>query len=302
MKTILCLWIWVLTAAALWLPLPAAQATVVVYGEASSTGELVSVRLLADITSTPLLSFSLRLLYDSAALAVNEATKNESVWYLSDGKTRYPYLDPDLSIPGQILIIGGRMDGLDQIRGIIGKQVLLGSAVFRRLNSTTPRFKLNLGRASPFANFASPEGKALELISGEVTLGEISPNLEDMDLDGLNDRWEQRYFGEIGFAFYSDDPDHDGATNLQEQALGTDPTVPDAGFRLSVFLKPEGLWIEWPSQSNRVYTIESTSVLPVFAPLVKDLVATPPTNKYLQAIDELHDLRFYRVLSLAAPR
>ncbi len=51
---------------------------------------------------------------------------------------------------------------------------------------------------------------------------------DDTDFDGLADAWEILYFGNIE-AFSGDDigPDADGATNLQEQAAGTNPTIPD---------------------------------------------------------------------------
>lgn len=49
----------------------------------------------------------------------------------------------------------------------------------------------------------------------------------DVDMDGLPDWWEMRYFmnmEEVG----SDDYDNDGYTNLEEYASGQDPTVQDA--------------------------------------------------------------------------
>ncbi|HJQ93655.1 MAG TPA: hypothetical protein VJ874_05150, partial [Candidatus Thermoplasmatota archaeon] len=50
---------------------------------------------------------------------------------------------------------------------------------------------------------------------------------DDLDGDGLNDTWEQQYFGNITAQNATGDPDGDGLTNGQEQALGTDPTNPD---------------------------------------------------------------------------
>ena len=49
---------------------------------------------------------------------------------------------------------------------------------------------------------------------------------DDTDGDGLNDTWEQEYFGNLT-QNATGDPDGDGLTNGQEQALGTDPTNPD---------------------------------------------------------------------------
>ena len=57
--------------------------------------------------------------------------------------------------------------------------------------------------------------------SGNVTA-------DDTDGDGLNDTWEQQYFGNITAENATGDPDGDGLTNGQEEALGTDPTNPDS--------------------------------------------------------------------------
>jgi Concanavalin A-like lectin/glucanases superfamily/Bacterial TSP3 repeat len=51
---------------------------------------------------------------------------------------------------------------------------------------------------------------------------------EDSEPDGLIDAWEIQYFGDTTSQSGADiGPDLDGATNLQEQAAGTDPTVAD---------------------------------------------------------------------------
>jgi hypothetical protein len=49
----------------------------------------------------------------------------------------------------------------------------------------------------------------------------------DADGDGMNDTCETKYFGNTTAQNASGDPDHDGLTNGQECALGTDPTKAD---------------------------------------------------------------------------
>lgn len=50
----------------------------------------------------------------------------------------------------------------------------------------------------------------------------------DSDIDGLRDSWEMQYFGDITSQSGADmGPDADGATNLEEQSAGTNPTVAD---------------------------------------------------------------------------
>ncbi|HRZ99224.1 MAG TPA: hypothetical protein P5055_00680 [Candidatus Paceibacterota bacterium] len=293
--------LWILTAASMLTPLSNVEAAVAVYGQAASTGELVSIGLFSDISNTRLLSYGVRLGYDSSLVAVAKAEKNESQWFFSDGIKRYPYADPDASAPGEVLVIGGCLDGDNPLGGVAGDRVLLGRVVFKRLNATVPLFKLGIGHPTPFANFVNLEGKVLENIPGEVAFGPISADPEDLDLDGLKDAWEKRYFGRIDLAYYSDDPDRDNATNLEEQALGTDPTVSDATFRLTITKTAEGLLLEWPSVMNRIYTIEISTVLPLFTPLLKEISATPPTNHDLNAVLEYRDSMVVRVLSVEKP-
>ncbi len=51
----------------------------------------------------------------------------------------------------------------------------------------------------------------------------------DSDGDGIPDFWKERFFGDIDNpdAAAGEDPDGDGADNLEEYLRGTDPTVPD---------------------------------------------------------------------------
>ena len=50
----------------------------------------------------------------------------------------------------------------------------------------------------------------------------------DADVDGLDDAWEQGWFGSFSTYDGYDDPDHDGLDNAGEQAAGTDPTHMDS--------------------------------------------------------------------------
>lgn len=51
--------------------------------------------------------------------------------------------------------------------------------------------------------------------------------LEDSDGDGLEDTWELTFFPDLATATGAGDPDGDTLSNLEEQALGTDPTLAD---------------------------------------------------------------------------
>lgn len=65
----------------------------------------------------------------------------------------------------------------------------------------------------------------------------------DLDGDALPDWWEVKYFGSIPEQSGSDDYDHDGYTNLQEYASGTDPTVKDAQPTLIENLKANWMYL-----------------------------------------------------------
>src|SRR5262249_31912251 len=104
MKTRFSLWaaaygIWALMA------LPAAG-TVTIYGEASSTGPIITVNIYADMPSDALVSFGVSLSYPAANVAVLSAAKNSAVWYLAAGGNQYSYSDPDTSTPGKVVILG----------------------------------------------------------------------------------------------------------------------------------------------------------------------------------------------------
>jgi hypothetical protein len=61
--------------------------------------------------------------------------------------------------------------------------------------------------------------------SGFFTINTLDPPPQDNEADTLHDLWETIYFGSIFTNGPNDDPDHDGLTNFQEFAYGTDPTV-----------------------------------------------------------------------------
>lgn len=73
---------------------------------------------------------------------------------------------------------------------------------------------------------APDEGAGTDYIATGGASGP-APNPNDTDGDGLNDTWEVEHFGNATAQNATGDPDGDGLTNGQEQALGTDPTKAD---------------------------------------------------------------------------
>ncbi len=63
--------------------------------------------------------------------------------------------------------------------------------------------------------------------SSDIFLSKFSPSLPDSDADGIDDRWEIAYFGDLSHDG-SADTDNDGLIDLKEFIYGADPNTPDA--------------------------------------------------------------------------
>jgi len=153
---------------------PSASAVVSLYGETTTTSSNITVNIYADLSTNTLVSFGVRLLYDTNNLRVIAAAKNTAVWYLSDGRTLYPYAEPDTSTPGEVLILGAKLDGLNPLQGVTGQHVRLGSVTFSRLSLALPQFTLALGRSTAFDNFVTPGGSVLDTAADGIALGNVS--------------------------------------------------------------------------------------------------------------------------------
>lgn len=272
-----------------------AEASVQVHGEATSTGPTIQVQVFADITDPPMVSHSFRLQYPARDLTVVAATGNDAVWFFHDGVRRLPAPAPDTSIPGTIILVGGRFDARQPRGGVTGHRVLLGTVVFARTSKQTPDFGLRIGWDGRFASFVTADGAVLDTAPGVVTWRTVDRNADDQDLDGLGDAWEEKYFGSTKEAFYSDDGDRDGVTNLGEEAMGSDPTDPRSLLRLDLAAGKETWVLEWPSADGRTYTLEGAKELGRFQVLQEGIASTPPRNTLELKRAELPDTVFFRV-------
>jgi hypothetical protein len=69
--------------------------------------------------------------------------------------------------------------------------------------------------------------KAVPFIAEATVVGMTTGSYADSDYDLLPDVWEQRYFGSISKYDRYDDPDKDGADNLEEYLASTSPVNPN---------------------------------------------------------------------------
>jgi hypothetical protein len=140
-------------------------ADVDVFAEAAYTETDLEVCIYANINAANLISFGVLVTYDPAALTVNTATdktnKNELLWYFGDGGPDYPYMNPDTSTAGEVVVIGGKLDESAPTEGVGGQKVLLGKVRFNRENSNIPfstPIGLALGRGGDYSNFVDTAG------------------------------------------------------------------------------------------------------------------------------------------------
>jgi hypothetical protein len=103
----------------------------------------------------------------------------------------------------------------------------------------------------------------------------------DTDMDGLPDWWEVAYFGDLRYG-PGDDPDGDGASNLDEYRAATNPADARSRFRTSVQAAAGAqLRLQWSSEFGRSYAIQRATGLDAagWETVAHDIPARPPTNE-----------------------
>jgi hypothetical protein len=140
-------------------------ADVDVFAEAAFTESDLEICIYADINAANLISFGVSVSYDPGDLTVNTATdktsKNELLWYFGNGGPEYPYMDPDTSTSGEVVVIGGKLDESAPTEGVGGQKVLLGKVRFNRNDSIMPLstpIGISLGRGGAYKNFVDNAG------------------------------------------------------------------------------------------------------------------------------------------------
>ncbi|MCP4022610.1 MAG: hypothetical protein GY729_12275 [Desulfobacteraceae bacterium] len=186
-KTVLMIWLSVF----LMLPMTAFGADVDIYAEGTMSETELIVYLYADVNVQNLVSYGVSLNYDPAELVVAEVlkdtdpipyTSNVTKWYLGDSSASYKNNPtPDTSVPGEIIIIGGKLDPLNPTQGVgQGSKVFLAMVRFTPADVQIP--------ASPTLFLSYAKGDGTSSFKNFVRLDNNTP----LVLDGGN-----VYFGSV---------------------------------------------------------------------------------------------------------
>lgn len=128
---------------------------------------------------------------------------------------------------------------------------------------------------------------------GSFVMPAATGPLGDADSDGLDDAWEFREL--LTYAYDGNgDLDHDGISNADELAQGTDPLIPNALLITSFTqVSPGQLKLAWKSVPGTTYTVESSTNLVDWEP-----VGTVEAGNDLEChttVTKTKDVEFFRV-------
>lgn len=150
-------------------------AGVSVYAEGAYTDSDLVVYLYVDVESDPILSYGVKLTYNPSDLGSPLVEKNDGDWYFGDKSSPYPTnnANPDITTPGEIVIVGGKLDSATPQAGVTGNRVLLAKISFTRLTENIPSAELYLGKGGNYSNFVQVNG--VELDQGLAGEDKIAP-------------------------------------------------------------------------------------------------------------------------------
>jgi hypothetical protein len=211
----------VVMAAIVFAACPGVAAEVNVYAEGAYTDTNCTVFIYGDITPA-ILSFGVKLTYDPAALTVTSAEKNEAVWYMGTPSAKEPYMNPEISTPGEVVFIGGKLDTAAPTAGVSGSRILLGKVVFSHSGATMPpAITLDNGRSGDYDNFVGTDG-AVKDGAGVAFTGVTIRERGDANADGainVQDMAAVKYYmTNGGVASPWKDCNADGNINVQDMA------------------------------------------------------------------------------------
>jgi PKD repeat protein len=156
----------------------------------------------------------------------------------------------------------------------------------------------NLGFAVPQKRLTCLSMEGPTAVVDNLTVGYGRPDGIPGSSNVAPDDWYLDHFGTLAYSD-TDDPDHDGMSNLAEYIAGTDPTDSTSLLKLTEAVTPPAnpgeFIIRWQSVTGRVYTLQATTNLMTgFTALTNGLPATPTVNVYTDKVNGVGQ-KFYRV-------
>ena len=188
-KAILAIWIFL--GFALVAPAPGFGADVDIYGEGVVAEDELTVYLYADLYVDNLVSYGIKLTYDPGALTVIDASKdldpipytsNGTKWYLGNGSASYRNNpEPDVATPGEVILIGGKLDPADPEKGVSGgTRIFLGMVTFQADDGEiplNPLLTLSYAKGdgtSSYKNFVRLDDQVPQVLDGtSVSFGSV---------------------------------------------------------------------------------------------------------------------------------
>ena len=183
--------IWISFGLALVAPGLSFGADVAIYGEGVVTEDELVVYLYADLQVDHLLSYGIKLGYNPDALTVIDASKdvdpipyslNETRWYLGNTSASYKNNpDPDFATPGEVILIGGKLDPADPEKGVSGgTRIFIGMVTFQAADGEmplNPLLTLSYAKGdgtSSYKNFVRLDDQVPQVLDGTyVSFGSV---------------------------------------------------------------------------------------------------------------------------------
>ena len=128
----------------------------------------------------------------------------------------------------------------------------------------------------------------------------VTETVLDSDGDGIEDDWELLVFKDLDAADAASDWDGDGSADAHERIAGTDARDDTSLLRIESLARgpgPDGLQIQWSSETNRSYRVCATADLlsTAYGCIASNVTATPPTNLHEQVLALGEWLQAFRV-------
>lgn len=209
----------------------------------------------------------------------------QSNYFIGVGSADLPQSNATLTVTGDGLTLGAPVFEPDPL----GTGLHFISVAISVASDATPGLR----------SFVVQQGTALAYANGFV---EVQGPVPDYNFDGLDDRFQRRYFPLFTApeAAPGTDADGDGLDNGEEYLAGTDPTRAQSLLKIDdVTLDAGGSRVRWESVSGKSYQVYSRVDLTgaPWQPVGSPVTATGPVSEYLDKA-ATNSFRFYRVAAL----